>query len=131
MPVTTSFNKDQGFIYHLLTGDITQKEIITAFDNSQTYPDLAADTHVIWEFQNVRLPKLSETISHVKAIANYVKNSQSLKRTGFKVALVADNDLVFGMSRMYQSVATFLPVQFMVFRKYEAAENWVQGQDQE
>ena len=41
------------------------------------------------------------------------------------IALVANNDLYFGLCRMWESFATDLPTKTMVFRKMEDAQQWI------
>ena len=125
MPVTTSYNKNDGFIHHILTGDITEVDIIEAFDNSLAVPDLKPDSHVIWDFREVHLPNLADTMNQLKALAGYIKSKERNRSEGYKVALVANSDLLFGMARMYQVVASSLPVQFRVFKKIKEAEGWI------
>ncbi len=129
MPVATTLAENGVYVHHLFTGEISKDDIIDAYDESLKISDLKADTSVIWEFRKVSLPNLTDTVNQVRAIADYIKENSRKEKSNYKVALVAADDLVFGLARMYQSVATFLPVEFMVFRKFTAAEDWVANTD--
>jgi hypothetical protein len=41
------------------------------------------------------------------------------------VAIVAANDAIFGMARMYQTFADFTDISVRVFRRYQEARDWL------
>ncbi len=125
MPTETKFDVTAGCIHHLLTGEILADEIISAFDASKTLPEVQADTPVIWEFRNATLPQLSNIVPSVKEIADYIGQNQEIERREYRAALVAESDLLYGVSRMYQAIAEFLPVEFKVFRTKDKALEWI------
>ncbi len=124
MPVTTKLYEDENYVHHHLTGEIDQNFLIEVFDNNKTLTGLKSDTAVIWEFERVKIPNLTSTLNSTRKIADHIKDTQVENRKNYRVALVADSDLIYGMARMYQTIAEFLPVTFRVFRSLGKAREW-------
>ena len=77
----------------------------------------------------LRLWDLSEGIdlpsSQLKQIAEYGKNKLS---TSAKVAIVAPQDLTFGLTRVYEVYREQEQLEYMVFRTEQEAINWLRSE---
>ena len=125
MPITTDFNQKMGYVHHLIGGMISEDDIKSAFDNSIILSDLKPDTPVIWEFRKVKMANIADMANKIRGIVGYIKSKLAGRKPGYKVALVSEQDLIYGMARMYQAIAEFLPITLRVFRDFQAAEDWV------
>ena len=68
--------------------------------------------------------KFELSTQKVELIAEYCKSS-SIVNQGAIVALVASQDLIYGLSRMWQVLSEGTNWETMVFRNREDAEAWI------
>lgn len=80
--------------------------------------------NVLWDLTLAVLTGLST--EDIRSISHVPRKSLEL-REGGKTAIVAPDDLAFGLSRMYQSnpLPEDLPFEIQVFRESEAAHQWL------
>ena len=103
-------------------GEIAREDVKNAISDFYTYGPVTKN--VMWDLTHAQLGDISS--EDVKQIATVPR--QSLEpRTEGKTAIVAPDDLAFGLSRMYQnaSMTEALPFQIKIFREYEEARQWL------
>lgn len=123
MPVKTTINKEKGIIYRLVTGNITIDELIFDYKETLKHPDYVPGYNTIDHLQVKSAPDISA--ADLNKIVDYLRSTMNIRGQGWKSAIVADSDLAFGMSRMYEQLADQLPYEIMVFRTLEEAEKWL------
>jgi len=79
---------------------------------------------VLWDLTNADLGALHK--ADIEAIA-HTPRTKSQQRNQGKTALIASNDLAFGLSRMYESLTNLehMPFETRVFRTSTDAMNWL------
>ena len=80
--------------------------------------------HVLLDFSLARMVNISsQVIERVVSIAR----KRGSTRHGGKTALVAPDNIEYGMSRMYQMIAELkkVPYEIQVFRSLEEAKQWL------
>lgn len=78
---------------------------------------------VLWDVENFRF----ETLDPEK-IRTFIRKKALLsqKRSGLKTAILVENDLGYGMMRMFQVIAeTNIKIKFGVFRTKDEAFEWI------
>jgi hypothetical protein len=81
-------------------------------------------TYLIWDLNKGGNPELSQ--NDILEIIGISREYGSQRKNG-KTAIVTDNDLYFGLSRMYETYAeieTDLSLQVQVFREFKHAIAW-------
>jgi hypothetical protein len=81
-------------------------------------------TYLIWDLNKGGNPELS--IDDIREI-NDISIEYGSQRKAGKTAIVTDNDLYFGLSRMYEiyaEIETALSLQVQVFREFKHAIAW-------
>lgn len=73
------------------------------------------------------LDKLDVTTDTIALIARHAEQA-ARRNPDVVIALVANQDLVFGLSRMWASMAMDLPWEINTFRNREDADAWVREQ---
>lgn len=76
----------------------------------------------------VDLRKADSTPRSHKALhqfAEFMSSSLSVNQASIKVAVIAPDDLSFGLARMYEAYADIVPWDFVVFRFLDAALAWL------
>ena len=85
--------------------------------------------NVVWDLRSVSEVNLSS--SEIWEIASFRPRHESSKRINGKTAIVTSQDLLFGLSRMFQSFSENEDVPFavMIFRTMEEAQGWLDNDD--
>ena len=81
-------------------------------------------TYLIWDLNKGGNPELSQ--NDILKIIGISREYGSQRKSG-KTAIVTDNDLYFGLSRMYEiyaEIETDLSLQVQVFREFKQAIAW-------
>ena len=81
----------------------------------------------IWDFRGCVVDE-SLIYDSLVQVVSYIANHKN-RRGHRKTAILADQDFLFGMSRMFASLAERLPYSVRVFRTPEAAELWLLSED--
>ena len=114
-------DETKNIAYIKLTGPLSSKEILNAFDATVSHEDYKKGMGRLWDFTNANLSSIdSETI---RSMAQH-----SLKYTpginDVKVAFVVTRTTEYGLSRMFQlSSQAKTPID--VFKSTVEAENWL------
>jgi hypothetical protein len=103
-------------------GSATARELCDAFRVALGHTELPVKLGVLLDLRDVPLLSLSEAeLRRLGAIAA----DAELPALGARLAWLAPADLVYGTGRVFQSLASLLPLEVEVFRELEAAERWL------
>lgn len=122
MPISLTFLEDGGVLLKG-TGKVKGEEIIAA--NDKMYSDresIASIKYQLCDFSE--LEKFEISNSEVETLANQDKRA-SQANPDMKIVIVADEDIVFGMSRMWEFESGFPESNSGVFRTMEEANLWL------
>lgn len=81
----------------------------------------------IWDFRGCTVDE-SLIYDSMVQVVSFIAN-RGKRRGHQKTAILADQDFLFGMSRMFASLAERLPYLVRVFRTTEAAEFWLGSEE--
>lgn len=81
--------------------------------------------HIIWDLSNGSLDALSA--EQFRAIVPIAKKYMSANRVDGKTVYVSSSDHIYGMLRMYATIAELggMPYGYSVFRTFEEALEWL------
>lgn len=121
MSVEIEYNNDKKALYVTLSGQVSieefSKTIIDVAESTSFSPDIRTLVDIReLDFSGINSDFLKELITLEK---------QNSKRLNTKVAYIADTDMNYGMSRMYQVLSEELPKASMIFRDYSEGEKWM------
>lgn len=129
MAVTTTIDSETGLRTHVVTGELTTRELIETIEQAFSRADFQPGSDAMWDFQGATGSDL--TVREIRSIADAVKRHRS-GDTGTRVAIVVARDLDFGLARMYeQMLVASTEVRVMVFRDRDEAEVWLKGDGEE
>ena len=119
---------DEGLTIYTAQGSLSREEVINTIRNF--YEKGPVTRNVLWDVSQAALHDLSA--EDVQQIAHVPRKSLDL-RAGGKTAIVAPDDLAYGLSRMYQtsSRTESLPFHLQVFRDADTARSWLVEKDPE
>ena len=80
--------------------------------------------HVIWDMSDIT--EIHLTSEEVEKIATFPPRIEGKRELG-KTAFVAQKDILFGLSRMFEAYSSIVnsPYPIMVFRSIEEAYKWI------
>ena len=102
---------------------LTHEFIIAAISLEQSKPELRG-LNDIWDLRNCSIDETfkAATMSRVK---DFIESTHTEETYTNKTALLVDQPLVFGMSRMFSGLASDLPVKIKVFNDENVALAWI------
>ena len=122
MSIDTIIDQKAGVILHTVTERLTMDAIRAAFAAVIADPLYRKDMPAVWDMRSADAAQMSS--EKILKIIDFFKGHQE-QRSGHKVAIVASNDLTFGLSRMYEFRASELNAEIEVFRDFKKAWRWV------
>ncbi len=116
MPISYRIDKSLGLVFTKGESVLTGQDILTHLQRLRENPDFDPSYDQLVDFRDVIEIPISrgemETIS-----MRHVFNGRG--------AVVAEEDIGFGMMRMYEVLSKFEPDQFKVFRDMAEARRWL------
>ena len=121
MPITFEIDPNRRVLYTLVSGVVTYEELVRHLEEEERANGLG-------------LPEVIDgrgatTDLTTRQVESLVRITDTLARKGRlgALAIVTDDDLAFGMARMYQLLTDGLPVRIGVFRELREATAWLRA----
>ncbi len=121
MSLVYRFDKSKGILYITVNYFFTEKDMEKASKYITNSRDFPADVDTIWDIRAVNFDNIKLTYQE-KLISIRKRYPQ---RGNAKIAIVAESDLAFGLSRRYEQMSAELPQETMVFKSIKEAEKWI------
>ena len=126
MPATVKIDKQTGIITITITGEMDLLHTIkTCVEEMLQTPDFHPGANALWDLRQAARQNLPT--NDILSLVSYIKSHQQERGAGYKVAIVAEHDLLFGGARMFEAFADTVPFNCRVFRDIEEAERWITG----
>ncbi|GAB4335996.1 MAG: hypothetical protein Kow0089_05970 [Desulfobulbaceae bacterium] len=124
--IEKTIEKDGELTVFVAVGEVSADEIGRAI--RKFYSEGPVTRNVLWDLSRARVEDI--TRDDIRRIIGAPEKSHEGRRGG-RTAIVAPDDLAFGLSRMYQASLgeAFLVFQLRVFRETAAARRWLDGLD--
>ena len=123
--IETIVDEKQNLTIHKCSGNLTEQEIL---DTIHSFYDGDPTLYTLWDFTNASMSGISP-----RAITKMFALIQKLGpgRRGGKTAVVAPEDLEYGMARMFQIMSDVndFPFKIKVFRYFGDASQWLLGKE--
>ena len=123
MPIVTNKEENKDLTVFTVTGVLSHEEVMPVV---KSFYEGEPTKHVLWDLINTTEVHL--TSAEVEKIATYRMRYEG-KRASGKTAIVAQKDVLFGISRMFemQSKMRKAPYLIMVFRNMDDAYKWLEA----
>jgi len=120
MPIEIRSDQARDLTIATLEGVVTFHDIMAAIESFYSQPT----KKIIWDSSNCQYSQLTHV--EVQKLATFPLRYSDLRKDG-KTAIVAREDLSFGLSRMFQAFgqAKDLPFSIEVFRELGDAMQWI------
>lgn len=123
MPIRTRYDEALGTFFVTIEGDVTEEELVRFAKETAPDPALPQGRREL-----IDLRKTSATGIPSRALRSVAEafgaHDQFPERT--RVAMVASEDWIFGLSRMYQAYRDESKLQLRVFRDMGEARRWLE-----
>jgi hypothetical protein len=123
MPITIDYTDDKTGVTFFAVDKVTGKDIIASMKElfqSENFVNLK-----YWIVDRSRCTKYEVDSEEVREIA-YLDKDAAKRNPQLLHALIADTDLQYGMSRMYEIHSDDGGFRTKIFRDRAAAEEWIQ-----
>lgn len=121
--VKTELDQKLNLITQTVTGDLVLQDFIKAFKTALDHPDFKKGMNVLWDLTNASLAKAE--ISDMHNMVMFIQFHIDKRGKDFKLAIVANSKLDFGLSRMYEAFSEVLPFSKKVFYDIKKAQKWI------
>lgn len=123
MPVAYSIKKEEGYVHIFYSGRVTDTEFVDVYQKLYEDEEYLPGLDELGDQSDVTSLEIS--IEGVKKVAILVEKYIKPSGQRFKSAIVAPQDLSFGMGRMYEMTTDESIEQVKVFRNIEDAKEWL------
>ena len=121
MPISCRIDDTRRRLYTRAEGLVTFEEM-----RAHVYTELSADAATYCELIDCRNATTSVSAAQIRRLAAERKKVDARQRRPGPVAVVATDNVFFGMLRMYNALTdTIRPIE--VFRDAQAAEHWLES----
>jgi len=121
MPHHAKLLDNLGVIVLRFWGDITYEELQHVFDEVPAMPGFRKGLKLVADFRECRT---ALTGVDVQRLAHYAKRVEAAWGET-KWAILATNDVIYGLTRIYMALTSEYDIQTHVFRSVEQAEDWL------
>jgi hypothetical protein len=120
MPITSNIDQAKELTIFKVTGVLGFDKVLRVV---RDFYDGDPTKHVLWDF--IDTAEIQLTSVEVEAISNFRPRYEGKQASG-KTAFVAQKDILYGLSRMFEIQSRFreAPFNIMVFRNTAEARQW-------
>jgi hypothetical protein len=123
MPIDYRVDRALHTVFATVTGALTDDELLDFAQKTANDPEFRSGLH---ELVDVRAAQVQQLTSRgLRRAAEIFSAFDSSRPSPARIAFVAEADVVFGMSRMYQAFRSDSPAEIGVFRDMGEARAWL------
>jgi len=123
MPIKQSMLPDHNLVILKHEGSIPDEEFLDFYKKFFMSNDVDLSMNLLVDLREADSTPRSQEALH--QFAEFIGSSLSGIQTRIKVAVIAPDDLSFGLARMYEAYSDIVPWDFVVFRVLDAALAWL------
>lgn len=112
---------EQGVARVVAEGEVNFQEAVDTVKKLNADPRFQVPTRLLWD---LRAGRVNIGAEEIRQFADFVSKTRTEGRG--RTAVVAHDDMAFGMSRMYEILTEKRLVEVKIFRDSEAALRWLQ-----
>ena len=123
MPITFEIHADQGYFVSTWRGEILDADLQSSYDALLRNEKYKPGYHEITDVRDADMKCV--TGDGLRELSLMVRQRLGDDCIGFKTAIVAPEDLIFGLSRIYEVYSSDSPESVSVFREIVEALAWI------
>ena len=122
MNINKDYRAEPGILYVRIDGELILEEYEQCLREIVESAEYPSDVKTLWDLRTTNFSPLNAQFGE-RLLAIREKYPE---RGNAKVAFVAEQDLAFGLSRMYEMMSSGMPQHIMVFRDMQSAGQWLE-----
>jgi len=123
MSVHTTINKEQNLVLHTITEYMDMSLLVETISTTLKNPQYQAGMDALWHFHDIKKMNLSS--EELMFVAEFATKNIDTSGKHYRLALVAEEDLAYGLSRVYEAWSSERPVTINNFRELDDAMKWI------
>jgi len=123
MPITCQFKPDARLVIFAHVGVVPDDEFLASYNAFYEDPRFDKSFNLLVDLRRTDSSVRSSEALH--KLANFVRRELASTAARPKIAVVAPEDISFGLARMYEVLSDTVPWDFAVFRAPDAALAWL------
>jgi len=123
MPIKSQIKPQQRLVIMSHVGSVPDREFLYSY--KALFDDARYDKSFNMLIDLRRADSSARSPNTLRDFAAFVRQQFGDAELGPKVAVVAPEDISFGLARMYEAFSDSVPWEFMVFRDATAAVSWL------
>ena len=127
MPILHTINEELGVVLSSWVGDISDSDLLPSYNQLYQNENWKPGFDEIVDLRNADLSDV--TSEGLERLSSTVKHITAGKCEVFKTAVIAPDDLPFGLARVYEAVSVDTPERVRVFRDLKRAFEWLEIED--
>ena len=124
MTVSTEVDEKRNLIIHHFSEYVNLESILKTIGNTISNPKYYPGMNAIWVCDDGA--KVNMNSEEARKVSEFARNAFDKSGKSYKLALVANDDLAYGMNRVYEGWSNDRPITINTFRKIEQAINWME-----
>ena len=123
MPVEHSFDTDANLLIVVLRGPVSDEDLLKYARHITEDPSISAGHNELIDLREVETggEVTSPVLRRIASMFSEIDRTPEQTR----VAMVANSDVAYGLSRMYQAFRSESPLDLRVFREVSEARSWL------
>ena len=123
MPITFDIKPDKSLVVAVHDGVVPDEEFVSAYKLLLENDRFDDSYNLLVDLR--RADSSARGTDALKGFAEFMRNQYANVGTRPKIAVVAPENISFGLARMYEAFSDSVPMDFMVFRELSGALNWL------
>jgi hypothetical protein len=127
VPILHTINEELGVVLSSLVGAISDSDLLPSYKQLYENEKWKPGFHEIVDLRNAQMNGV--TSEGLRQLSSLVESYTNGKCESFKTAVIAPEDLPFGLARIYAAISSETPERVMVFRDLNKAFEWLGIED--
>lgn len=125
MAISYNYNHEDDALYLSVEGKITMDDLRGVLKDITESEEFSSSVKTLWDLREMDFTGIDLNFGEQLVTLRSLDSA----RGETKIALIADKDSKFGLSRMYTTISDSLPQSMMVFRDFESGRKWLLSDD--
>ena len=125
--VSTEIDVVRNLIIHRFSDSVSLPELTKTIEKTLSNPDYKVGMNAIWVCD--KGTEINVNSSDVQLLGDIARQAFDKKENKYKLALVANDDLAYGMLRVYEGWCSNRPISINTFRHFDDALTWINGEN--